>query len=60
MPSASEWRGYARTFLSAVMRRCRREHRRDCAELWRLLAIASIEELRPIVAGTPAQPFLDT
>jgi type IV secretory pathway TraG/TraD family ATPase VirD4 len=27
--------------------------------LWRLLAIASVEELRAVVAGTPAQPFLD-
>jgi type IV secretory pathway TraG/TraD family ATPase VirD4 len=58
--SASEWRGYARTFLSAVLRRCHaHRRRRDPAELWRLLAIASIEELQPIVAGTPAQPFLD-
>jgi type IV secretory pathway TraG/TraD family ATPase VirD4 len=58
-PSASEWRGYARTFLGAVVRRCLE---RDCpsiAELWRLLTVASIEELRPVVAGTPAQPFLD-
>jgi type IV secretory pathway TraG/TraD family ATPase VirD4 len=27
--------------------------------LWRLLTMASVEELRPIVDGTPAQPFLD-
>jgi len=27
--------------------------------LWRLLTVASADELRPIVAGTPAQPFLD-
>jgi type IV secretory pathway TraG/TraD family ATPase VirD4 len=27
--------------------------------LWRLLAIASSGELRKVVAGTPAQPFLD-
>jgi len=57
--STSEWRGYARTFLSAVMRQCRAQKRRDCAELWRLLAVAPSEELQPIVAGTPAQPFLD-
>jgi type IV secretory pathway TraG/TraD family ATPase VirD4 len=57
-PSAREWRGYARTFLSAVVRRC---HARspDAAELWRLLMVATMDELRPIVAGTPAQPFLD-
>ncbi len=57
--SASEWRAYARTFLCAVMRRCWTEGHRDSAEAWRLLAIAPSEELRPLVAGTPAQPFLD-
>ena len=57
--SASEWRGYARTFLCAVVRRCWSEGHRDCAEAWRLLAVAPSEELQPIVAGTPAQPFLD-
>jgi type IV secretory pathway TraG/TraD family ATPase VirD4 len=58
-PSASEWRGYARTFLTAVIRRCHQSGARDLANLWRLLMMASIDELRPIVAGTPAQPFLD-
>jgi type IV secretory pathway TraG/TraD family ATPase VirD4 len=57
--SSNEWRGYARTFLSAVVRRCRRERRCGCAELWRLLALAPSEELRYVVADTPAQPFLD-
>jgi len=58
-PSASEWRGYARTFLTAVVRCCHDRGWRDTANLWRLLTMASAEELRPIVAGTPAQPFLD-
>jgi type IV secretory pathway TraG/TraD family ATPase VirD4 len=58
-PSASEWRGYARTFLTAVVRRCQVAGPRDIANLWRLLTMASMEELRPIVADTPAQPFLD-
>jgi type IV secretory pathway TraG/TraD family ATPase VirD4 len=58
-PSASEWRGYARTFLTAVVRRCHSDGRRDVANLWRLLTMASMEELRPLVEGTPAQPFLD-
>jgi type IV secretory pathway TraG/TraD family ATPase VirD4 len=57
--SSNEWRAYARTFLTAVMRRCRFQERRSCGELWRLLAVATCEELRPIVAGTPAQSFLD-
>ena len=58
-PSASEWRGYARTFLGAVVRRCHVCGRRDLSNLWRLLAVASTDELRPILAGSPAQPFLD-
>jgi hypothetical protein len=58
-PSAQEWRGYARTFLAAIIRRCRFSGAADGGELWRLLMVASADELRPIVAGTPAQPFLD-
>jgi type IV secretory pathway TraG/TraD family ATPase VirD4 len=58
-PAAREWRGYARTFLAAVLRRCHLAGRRDVADLWRLLTVAAADELRPIVAGTPAQPFLD-
>jgi hypothetical protein len=57
--SGQEWRGYARTFLSALLRRCHQSGWRDPAELWRLLAVASADELRPLLAGTPAQPFLD-
>jgi len=59
VPSASEWRAYARTFLCAVLRRSREGGYRSSTELWRLLSSASPEELRPVVAGTPAQPFLD-
>jgi type IV secretory pathway TraG/TraD family ATPase VirD4 len=58
-PSAREWRGYARTFLAAVVRRCHDCAWRDTANLWRLLMVASPDELRPMVADTPAQPFLD-
>jgi len=57
--SAQEWRGYARTFVTALLQRCLSDGRRDLAELWRLLAIAPLEELRAMVAGTPAQPFLE-
>src|SRR5579872_4531645 len=57
--SGREWRGYARTFLTAVVRRCHEERRPDAAELWRLIAVAPSTELRPLVAGTPAQPFLE-
>jgi type IV secretory pathway TraG/TraD family ATPase VirD4 len=58
-PSSSEWRGYARTFLTAVLRRCQANGWRDSANLWRLLTVAPSDELRPILAGTPAQPFLE-
>ncbi|MBS0366297.1 MAG: type IV secretion system DNA-binding domain-containing protein [Proteobacteria bacterium] len=58
-PSGREWRGYARTFLSAVTRSCGEAGVRDPGELWRLLTVASGAELRPLVAGSPAQPFLD-
>jgi type IV secretory pathway TraG/TraD family ATPase VirD4 len=57
--SGREWRGYARTFLSALLRRCWRAGVFDIAELWRLLTVSSSAELRPVVAGTPAQPFLE-
>jgi type IV secretory pathway TraG/TraD family ATPase VirD4 len=57
--SANEWRGYARTFLTAVVRCCHLRGWRDTGNLWRLLTMASMDELRPIVEGTPAQPFLD-
>jgi type IV secretory pathway TraG/TraD family ATPase VirD4 len=58
-PAAQEWRGYARTFVSAVLRRCHADGQRDPAELWRLLAVAESDELRAIVTGTPAQPFME-
>ena len=57
--TAGEWRAYARTFLGAVLRGCRRSSRADCAELWRLISEAAPDELRAVVAGTPAHPFLD-
>lgn len=56
--ASNEWRGYARTFLTAVLRRCRFGTGRNCSELWRLLAVASGAELRAVVADTPAQSFL--
>lgn len=58
-PSAQEWRGYARTLVAAVVRRCLQQRRPDTTELWRLLAVASSKELRPLVAGSAAQPFLE-
>jgi Type IV secretion-system coupling protein DNA-binding domain len=53
------WRGYARTFFSAVTRQAHEAGITDVAELYRLLVAADSEELRTLVRGTPAQPFLD-
>ena len=53
------WRGYARTFLGAVIEQLRVCGAADTRELYRLLVTAQTEELRLLVAGTPAQPFLE-
>jgi len=54
-----EWRAYARTLLAAVTRYCHENGRRDLAELWRLLIVATGTELRPVVAGTAARPLAE-
>jgi type IV secretory pathway TraG/TraD family ATPase VirD4 len=53
------WRGYARTFFSAVTRQAHEGGVTDTDELYRLLVVADSQELRTLVRGTPAQPFLD-
>jgi hypothetical protein len=58
-PASNEWRAYARTFLTAILGRARLDPRRSAKELWRLLAIAPVEELRAVVVDTPAQPFIE-
>ena len=53
------WRGYARTFFSAVTDQARVAGVSEVRELYRLLVIAGTSELKTLVAGTPAQPFLE-
>jgi type IV secretory pathway TraG/TraD family ATPase VirD4 len=53
------WRTYAQTFFSAVVRQAHALGVRDSGELYRLLTSASIEELRILLEGTPAQPFVE-
>jgi hypothetical protein len=53
------WRGYARTFFTAVTRQAHAAGVRDVRELYRLLVVADTQELRTLTRGTPAQPFLD-
>jgi type IV secretory pathway TraG/TraD family ATPase VirD4 len=57
--AAREWQGYARTFFTGVMRQLHAAGVHRCAELYRLLAVAPHEELRHLVGGTAAQPFLE-
>lgn len=54
------WRGYAQTFFSAVVRQTHEAGVHDTSELYRLLTAAPTEELRVLLEGTPAQPFLET
>jgi type IV secretory pathway TraG/TraD family ATPase VirD4 len=53
------WREYARTFFTAVTRQAHAVGINQVDELYRLLVAADTEELRGLVRGTPAQPFLD-
>jgi|GEM_PF-361725 len=53
------WRGYARTFFTAVTRQAHAAGVRDVMELYRLLVVSDTQELRTLTHGTPAQPFLE-
>jgi hypothetical protein len=53
------WRGYARTFFTAVTRQMDEAGVKETEELYRQLVVADIGELRELVRGTPAQPFLN-
>lgn len=57
--SERSWRAYGRTFLEAVVRQTRDAGIRDVKELHDVLVIADTKELKTLLAGTPAQPFLD-
>jgi hypothetical protein len=57
--SDRSWRGYARTFFTALARQTNEAGVRDLNELYRLITSASTDELRILTQGTPAQPFLE-
>jgi hypothetical protein len=60
LPGADRsWRGYARTFFTAVTRQLNDAGIRRPDELFRLLFSADVDELRALLEGTPAQPFLN-
>ncbi len=53
------WIGYARTFFASVTRQAHDAGITDLRELYDLLVVADTTELRVLLAGTPAQPFLE-
>ncbi len=57
--SDRSWNNYARTFFSAVTRQAHDSGVRGMGELYRLLVAADARELRTLLQGTAAQPFLE-
>jgi hypothetical protein len=53
------WSEYARTFFAAVARQLIRVNVRDDRALYRLIRAAPVAELKRLLAGTSAGPFLD-
>lgn len=58
--AAREWKGYARTLLTAITRQLHDARETDLSLLYRLLTSAPAKELRILVAGTAAEPFLES
>jgi type IV secretory pathway TraG/TraD family ATPase VirD4 len=58
--SAREWKSYARALFGAITRQLHDAKETDLALLYRLLTSASAKELRVLVAGTAAEPFLES
>jgi type IV secretory pathway TraG/TraD family ATPase VirD4 len=54
----SSWRNYARVFLTSVLRQLHRVKHNDVSELYRLIATTPVEDLRDLLADTPAGPYL--
>lgn len=54
-----QWPAFARTFFEAVTRRAHAAGVTDIGELYRLLVDAPPEEIRLLIAGTPAAPFAE-
>jgi hypothetical protein len=57
--SDRSWREYARTFFTAVVQQTHAAGVRDVREIYRLLVMGGTDELKVLLEGTPAQPFLD-
>ncbi len=56
--SDSQWTSYARTLLASILRQARPAGIGDAADIHQLIVSAPLEELRMLLAGTAASPFL--
>ena len=52
------WTEYARTLFAAILQRNIATGVRDDGEIYRQLTVGSLDELKMVLAGTPAGPFL--
>jgi type IV secretory pathway TraG/TraD family ATPase VirD4 len=52
------WRNYARVFLTSLLRQLHCVRHADVGELYRLLSVTPIEDLRDLLNDTPAGPYL--
>src|ERR1700726_3157887 len=53
------WSGYARTFFTAVVQQVVAARIADDGEIYRLVTKANVQELKLLLAGTVAGPFLE-
>ena len=52
------WRNYARVFLTSLLRQLHRVKRNDLGELYQLISTTPVDDLREVLADTPAAPYL--
>src|SRR6202046_291221 len=54
----ASWRNYARVFLTSLLRQLHRVKHHDVGELYQLIATTPFDDLREVLADTPAGPYL--
>lgn len=52
------WRNYARVFLTSLLRQLHTVKHDDVDELYRLLCVTPVDDLRDLLSDTPAGPYL--
>jgi len=52
------WRNYARVFLISLLRQLHRVKHDDLGELYKLISVTPIDDLRDLLSDTPAGPYL--